>query len=129
MKYSNSLKYINSFESAPRQEEVSVKRARLLCDLLGRVNIKNKYLIFPGGVSGYAASVMMESIIKTAGYRVGRISSEFDLESRNTVYIDGQIPPIEDYNKAVAEIKSAVLRVCGESFYREEIVFWCYRIC
>lgn len=123
MKYANSLKYMNGFRSADGDMEVSDKRVKALCAALGRVNVGVRSILLPRGPAGYAASVMLESVIKNSGYHVGRITSEFGFDSRNSVWVDGKIVPIDDYNMCVAELKSAVLREQNEEYLKEEAVF------
>lgn len=123
MKYANSLKYVNSFAPAESLCAISVKRIRDMCSELGRINVGAKCIVTPKGCAGHASAVMLESVIKSAGYRVGRITSEYDFDSRASVYLDGDIAAIDDYNKCVSEIKSLVLQNPNEKYFREEIVF------
>ncbi len=123
MKYVNSLKYTDSFESAVCTADISIKRTAVLCDQLGRVHVGTNPIYIPRGASGYAAAVMLESVIKSAGYKVGRITSEFGADSRAAVYLDGNIADIECYNRAVAELKDAVLKTSELKYLKEEIVF------
>ncbi len=123
MKYVNSLKYMNCFETAGSSSEISPKRTAELCDMLGRVNVGNKSIYLPDGALGYAASVMLEAVIRNAGYKVGRITSAFGSDSRAAVYIGGERASIEDYNLAVAEIKATVQRSEDRQYYKEETVF------
>lgn len=123
MKYVNSLKYINSFEVCKGCSELSIKRIRELCASLGRINIGTNSIVLPQGASGHAAAVMLESVIKNAGYKVGRISSVGKYDSRSVVTVDGEIPEIEVYNRAVAELKAVVSQNTDESYFREELSF------
>jgi len=123
MKYANSLKYINSFEMADKLSDISTKRVRKLCEDLGRVNVGSRFIVVPSGCAGHATAVMLESVIKKAGYRVGRITSESDFESRSMVYLDGELADIEDYNKCVAEIKGIVSKEVDANYLRQEICF------
>lgn len=123
MKYANSLKYMNGFESAGSRSEISARRIRELCEMLGRVNIGTKYVFIPGGTAGHASAIMLESVIKSAGYTVGRISSESDFDSRASVFVNGELPTIEDYNKSVAELKSIVIKNPETVYFKEEAVF------
>lgn len=123
MKYSNSLKYMNSFKSAESTSDVSLRRLRELCMSLGRVNIGTSYICVPSGAAGYAFSIMLESVIKSAGYNVGRITATGAFESRSTVFINGSVPSIDDYNKCVAELRSAVQKEPDEIYCREEATF------
>ena len=123
MKYANSLKYVNSFDEADSLSALSLKRIRDMCSELGRINVGAKCIVTPKCCAGYAGAVMLESVIKSAGYRVGRITSEYGFDSRTSVYLDGDIADIEDYNKCVAEIKSIVIKNPDEKYFRQEIVF------
>ncbi len=123
MKYVNSLKYMNSFESAGDLSLVSQKRIRSLCADLGRINIGTSGIFLPSGQAAHATAVMLESVIKSAGYKVGRITSVGEFDSRAAVYLDGEQAPIDEYNKSVAELKSAILKYPEEKFYREEASF------
>ena len=122
MKYVNSLKFINSFPTA-EGEGISNARTLELCGLLGRVNIGTNSIFVPGGAAGHATAVMLESVIKAAGYKVGRISLAEGFDSRSIAYLDGALAPIEDYNRGVAELKSATLKAEGIPFKREEACF------
>ena len=123
MKYVNSLKYMNSFEAAGAISDVSQKRIRELCLSLGRINIGTSSVFLPAGASGHATAVMLESVIKSAGYKVGRITGVGDYDSRAVVYLDGSIPEIEEYNRAVAELKATVIKNSDENYFKEEISF------
>lgn len=122
MKYVNSLKFMNSFPPAEK-DGISTARTLELCGLLGRVNIGTNSIFVPGGASGHATAVMLESVIKAAGYKVGRISVAEGFDSRSIVYLDGASAPIEDYNRGVAELKSATLKAEGATFKKEEACF------
>jgi len=123
MKYVNSLKYMNSFEPLAALSDISLSRTASLCELLGRVNINIKSIFLPSGTAGYMTSVMLESVIKHEGYRVGRITSEFGFDCRKMVYIDGAQANIEDFNRAVAELKAKVISVADQKFSKEEAAF------
>lgn len=123
MKFANSIKYVNSFERAPEASYISQKRIRELCSSLGRINLGMKYISLPQCTAGHACAVMLESIIKTAGYKVGRITAVADFEPRNSVFIDRELADIEDFNKCVAEIRNYVKATPSETYFKEEIVF------
>ena len=122
MKYVNSLKFMNSFPGA-MAEGISVSRTAELCSLLGKVNIGTNSIFVTGGASGHATAVMLESVIKAAGYKVGRISVAEGFDSRSIVYLDGAPAQIEDYNRGVAELKSAILKAPETEFKSEEACF------
>lgn len=123
MKYVNSLKYMNSFEPSVSLSDISFSRTAHLCDILGRVNINTKSIFIPSGSVGYATAVMLESVLKSEGYHVGRITSAFGFDCRRMVYIDGAPAGIEEFNLAVAELKAKVIGVADQQFSREEAAF------
>ena len=114
---------MNGFETATEKKDISLRRVSELCSRLGRVNIGTNSIFIPSGTAGHATAVMLESVIKHAGYRVGRISSEYASDSRKIVSLDGEYAPIEEYNRAVAEIKSVVINNPDGEYLREEVTF------
>lgn len=123
MKYANSLKYMNSFATAEDSADISLKRVRDLCEGLGRINIGISCIVLPKSAAAHACALMLEAVIKNAGYNVGRITSHSDYDSRSCVFINREIPSIEDYNKCVGEIKNIIKRFPDESFSKQEISF------
>lgn len=123
MKYVNSLKYIDGFRLASEGDGVSVKRIAELCSSLGQINRGVRFIHVPGGVAGHGCALLLEGIIRVAGYRIGRICPSPELDSRASAFIGGEIPSIEDYNKCVAEIKSKVNKNYESEYCREEIIF------
>ena len=123
MKYVNSLKYIDGFRLASAGDGVSLKRIAELCLSLGQINRGVRFIHVPEGVAGHGCALLLEGIIKAAGYRIGRICSTRGLDSRASVFVGGEIPSIEDYNKCVAEIKSKVNKNYESECCREEIIF------
>jgi len=123
MRYANLIKYMNSFAPSLTGADISQRRLYELCEKLGRVNIGTRYIWLPDGSAGYAASIMLESVIKSAGYTVGRITSTGGFDSRAVVYINGEIPSIDDYNKAVTELKGVVQKMSEETYLKEEMSF------
>lgn len=124
MKYSNSLKYMNSFSPAEiSREDISQKRAAMLCESLGRINLGMRCICLPCCGAGHTSALMLESVMVCAGHNVGRITSAYNFDSRSSVLINGEIPAIEDYNGAVEELKSALKRNPDVPFTREETTF------
>ena len=123
MKYINSLKYMNGFESAGDLSQISHKRMRALCNDLGRINVGTSGIFIPSGQAAHATAIMLENVIKSAGYKVGRITSVGGYDSRAVVYLDGEIPPIDEYNRSVAELKGAALKYPDEKIFRQEASF------
>ena len=123
MKYSNSLKYMNSFLPAESRADISQKRAAMLCEGLGRINLGMRCICLPCCDAGHVCATMLESVMVCAGHKVGRITAAYDFDSRASVLINGEIPLIEDYNGAVEELKSAVKRNIDVTFTKEETTF------
>ena len=123
MKYANSLKYMNGFMPAASPTEISVKRVSELCARLGKINVGTPCICLPVGSAGHACAVMLESVISSSGHTVGRITSVHGYDSRQSIMINGEVAPIEDYNKAVAEIKSAINKDPDGGYTKEETTF------
>ncbi len=123
MRYANLIKYMNSFAPSRSGADISQRRIIELCERVGRVNIGTRYICLPEGSAGYASAIMLESVIKSAGYTVGRITSVGNFDSRAVVYINGEIPSIDDYNKAVTELKGVTQKMTEETYTREETAF------
>ena len=114
---------MNSFPAADGVGNISQKRALELCLDLGRINAGMRCICLPEGGSGHAIAVLLESVIKNAGHCVGRVTSVGGFDSRSSIFVDGEAPSIEDYNRAVAELKSAVQRKPDAGYTKEETTF------
>ena len=123
MNYVNSLKYMNSFEPISDGADVSASRVSELCERMGRINIGTRYIAIPSGVCGHVCAVMLESVIKSAGYGVGRIDLGQCNDSRASILVDGAYLSTENYNKCVAELKSAVSKSPDTVYRKQEAVF------
>lgn len=123
MKYNILIKYINSFPSAKDGEGISPDRLSLICNLLGRVNIGEGYIHISGGSYAHASAVALEAMLCSAGYSVCRISDIYGYDVRQCVYVNREIPGIEDYTNVLTHIRSIVKKNSDVSFLREEIVF------
>ena len=123
MKYVNSLKYIDGFKLSSEDDEISSRRISELCLALGQINRGVRFIHVPEGAAGHGCAILLESIIKAAGYKIGRIVSAEDADSRASVFVGGEIPSIEDYNKCVAEVKAKVGKLYNVEYLKEEIVF------
>lgn len=103
-------------------EDISKKRARELCEHMGRVHMGMRVICLPAGTAGYACALMLESVIKNAGHRVGRLTSAAGFDARESIFIDSAVPSITEFNKAVAELRAAAQRI-EEPCCREEATF------
>lgn len=122
MKYANSLKYIESFKAAGA-DGISRKRISELCAALGKINMGARFIHSPDSVAGHGCAVLFEHCVRSAGYKIGRIVDPSHLDSRACVFINCEVPSIEDYNKCVAELKAKVGKASESEYLREEIVF------
>ena len=122
MKYSNSLKYMNSFSPAKTGADISQKRISDLCKRLGRVNVGTRYICVPDGSAGHACAVLLENIIKSSEHSVGRIMSCCGFDSRSSILIGGETVSIETYNKSVTALKSVAKNDPDDMYTREEMV-------
>lgn len=123
MKYANSLKYMNAFAPASAELEISHARALELCERLGRIHTGSRYICLPEGSAGHAIAMMLEAVIRHAGHTVGRITSVGGFDPRGAIYVNGEIPSIEVFNRAVTELKTAARKDPEQVYAREEAVF------
>ena len=123
MRYANSLKYIDSFKCSGDGESISLRRVSELCRALGQINMGVRFIHVPSGAAGHGCGVLMENIVKNSGYKIGRIVCPEGCDSRSSVYVCGQVPSIEDYNKCVCELKLKVAKNYESEYLREEIIF------
>ncbi len=114
---------MNSFPAVEVSGDISQKRVLELCVSLGKINAGMRCVCLPEGGSGHAIALLLESVIKSSGHCVGRITSASGFDSRNSIFINGEIPSIEDYNLAVAELKNAVQRNPDSRYTKEETTF------
>ena len=122
MKYSNSLKYMNSFSPAKIPSDISQKRIADLCKRLGRINVGTRYICVPDGSAGHACAVLLENIIKSSEHSVGRITSCCDFDSRSSILLNGEMASIETYNKSVTALKSVAKNDPDDMYIKEEMV-------
>lgn len=123
MKYANSLKYMNSFEGASTPSEISVKRAGELCARLGKINVGTPVICLPADGAGHASAIMLESVMIHSGHTVGRITSVHGYDSRTSILVNGETVHIEDYTKAVTELKSVAVKDVDVNYLKEEMTF------
>ena len=121
MKYSNSLKYMNSFPPAKTGADISQKRIADLCKRLGKVNVGTRYIAVPDGSAGHACAVLLENIIKSSEHSVGRIMSCCGYDSRSSILIGGEMASIETYNKSVTALKSVAKNDPDDMYTKEEM--------
>ena len=123
MKYNILIKYINSFPSVADGESISSNRLSLLCDLLGRVNVGEGYIHILGGAYAHASAVALEAMLCEAGYSVCRISDVHGFDIKQCVYVNREIPGIDDYTDVLTHIRGILKKNSDVPFLREEIAF------
>lgn len=114
---------MNSFEGASIPSEISAKRAGELCSRLGKINVGTPVICLPADGAGHASAIMLESVMICSGHTVGRISSVYGYDSRASIFVNGEAVHIEDYTKAVTELKSAAAKTPEASYLKEEMTF------
>ncbi len=125
MKYTNCQKYMATLPRAASMSALSASRLRLLCDKLGRVQLRQpkEYAIsLPADASGHACAMLLEGAVIAAEHKTCRLSAAFGFDDRESILIQGKPASIDSYCKAVTELK----RVAGqleEPFFYEEAVF------
>ena len=130
MKYNILIKYINSIPSATEENKIDVGRIRLLCEKLGRVNVGGGYIYTSGGEFAHGVGMILESVIKGAGYSVGRITDVYNFDIKRSVYLDGAAPSVEEYTNILTYIRDILKKNKDISFLREEVVFaFCLYVC
>ncbi len=113
---------MNSFPTSTSPSELSRARVRKLCERLGRIGMGARYICLPSGSAGHASAVLLEEVMISANHSVGRVSLT-EKSVRDAAMISGEIPTIEDFNRAVAELKSAVQKDPDEGYLFEETAF------
>ncbi len=102
MTYVNALKKIFSF---PRTAGApTLERMRLLCRYLGEPQKKLKFVHIAGTNGKGSCAAMLDSVLRDAGYRVGRYISPYILDFRERMTYDGEMISHEElceYTKAV----------------------------
>ncbi len=130
MKYNILIKAVNSIPSANAENKVDIGRIRFLCDKLGRVNVGGGYIYTSGGEFAHATGLMLESVMKSAGYSVGRITDAYGFDIKRSVFLDGISPSIEDYTNILTYIRDILKKNKDIAFLREEVVFvFCLYVC
>ncbi|MBR6602928.1 MAG: bifunctional folylpolyglutamate synthase/dihydrofolate synthase, partial [Clostridia bacterium] len=88
MTYVNALKKIYSF---PRTAGApTLERMRLLCKYLGDPQKKLKFVHIAGTNGKGSCAAMLDSVLRDAGYHVGRYTSPYILDFRERMTFDGE---------------------------------------
>ena len=123
MKYNILIKYINSIPSATEENKIDTARIQLLCEKLGRVNVGGGYIYLSGGEYAHGGGVILESILKSSGYSVARITDAYGFDIKRSIYLDGTSPSIEEFTNILTYIRDILKKHNDISFLREEVVF------
>ena len=105
MKYNILIKYINSIPSATEENKIDTARIQLLCEKLGRVNVGGGYIYLSGGEYAHGSGVILESILKSSGYSVARITDAYGFDIKRSIYLDGTSPSIEEFTNILTYIR------------------------
>ena len=130
MKYNILIKYVNSIPSATKENRIDTARIRLLCEKIGRVNVGAGYIYASGGEYAHGVGTILESVLCSAGYSVGRITDVYNFDIKRSVFIDGASPSIEEYTNILTYIRDILKKNKEIPFLREEVVFaFCLYVC
>ena len=106
MTYVNALKKIHSF---PRTAGApTLERMRLLCKYLGDPQKKLKFVHIAGTNGKGSCAAMLDSILRSAGYRTGRFISPYILDFRERMTVCGEMISIEELLRHTKTVLDAV---------------------
>ena len=123
MKYNILIKYVNSIPSATKENKVDISRILFLCEKLGRVNAGEGYIYTSGGMYAHGCGMILESVLKSSGYPVARITDAYGLDIKRSIYIDGVSPSIDEFTNVLTYIRDILKKNKDVEFLREEVVF------
>ena len=123
MKYNILIKHVNSIPSATEENRVDISRIQMLCEKLGRVNVGGGYIYTFGGMYAHTSGLVLESVLKSSGYPVARITDAYGFDIKKSIYIDGISPGIEEFTSILTYIRDILKKNKDISFLREEVVF------
>lgn len=112
MNYQQALGYI--FSQPHTAGKKGLDRMRRLLALLENPQDKLKFVHIAGTNGKGSTTVMIASILKAAGYRVGSFVSPFVLEFRERIQLNGEMIPQEDLACLVEEIAPVIARMTEE---------------
>lgn len=109
MTYVNALKKIFSF---PRTAGVpTLERMRLLCKYLGEPQKKLKFVHIAGTNGKGSCAAMLDSVLRDAGYKVGRYISPYILDFRERMTFCGEMISHEELCEHTKTVMEAVTRL------------------
>ena len=109
MTYVNALKKIFSF---PRTAGApTIERMRLLCRYLGEPQKKLKFVHIAGTNGKGSCAAMLDSILRDAGYKVGRYISPYILDFRERMTFGGEMISHEELCEHTKTVLGAVARL------------------
>ncbi|HST05539.1 MAG TPA: folylpolyglutamate synthase/dihydrofolate synthase family protein [Chloroflexia bacterium] len=118
MRYQEAYDYINSFtnyEQVPGYNaDLSadgLERVRLLLRLLGRPQNSFKSIVVAGTKGKGSVAAMLESVLRTAGYRTGLYTSPHLHTFRERIRISGALIPPGDMSRLTSQIQPVVERI------------------
>lgn len=109
MTYVNALKKIFSF---PRTAGApTLERMRLLCKYLGEPQKKLKFVHIAGTNGKGSCAAMLDSVLRDAGYKVGRYISPYILDFRERMTFGGEMISHEELCEHTKTVLEAVARL------------------
>ncbi|MBE6538123.1 MAG: bifunctional folylpolyglutamate synthase/dihydrofolate synthase [Ruminococcaceae bacterium] len=109
MTYVNALKKIHSF---PRTSGApTLERMRLLCKYLGEPQKRLKFVHIAGTNGKGSSAAMLDSVLRSAGYRTGRYISPYILDFRERMTVDGEMISHAELCEHTEAVLSAVRKM------------------
>ncbi|MBR3965585.1 MAG: bifunctional folylpolyglutamate synthase/dihydrofolate synthase [Clostridia bacterium] len=109
MTYVNALKKIYSFPKTAGAP--TLERMRLLCKYLGDPQKKLKFVHIAGTNGKGSCAAMLDSVLRDAGYRVGRYISPYILDFRERMTFDGEMISHEELCEHTKIVLDAVSKL------------------
>lgn len=103
MTYDEALEFIHRVN--PMFCNPGLSRVRALCEALGNPQDKLKFIHVAGTNGKGSTSSMLDSVLRSAGYKVGLYTSPFILRFNERIRVDGEEIPDEDLSKMTERIR------------------------
>lgn len=107
MTYINAVKYINAHRSGMPSPE----RMKLLCRYLGDPQRQIRFVHVAGGSGKTSCLLMLSTILKECGYKIGRLTSPFAKEERELISVDDITLSHRDFAEYVGKVAMAAVKM------------------
>ncbi len=114
MNYHEAMEYIN--DTAKFGSNLGLSRTEKLLEHLGNPHKKLKCVHIAGTNGKGSITVMLSTMLKEAGYKVGMYTSPYLEEFEERIQIDGVNIPKPDLAEAVTQVAEAVDKVLKEGY-------------